>query len=383
MRLFRAASLESVFSEDMEDASYNIHSWLGARNKQAEIFPFLEIWTEEAARAALKFGLMGIAPNAAPIGSNGPSADNTLFPKCQSLHRSKRGTLRRYGFANMRLLRLQEIEIGPNDRVFRHPRLLALVVWLAGLAAVSAMFFRAFTAKWIPGYIFGPFVLLFLLLTLRFVTARFHPSNWLVRTNETGFYVQYRSYLNYELSAEDPSVVFFSYGEIASARLVRERVETPDPARQNTTQTQFLRYIELELAGDTKAVAEALDAEHGEQAPVKKRWYGSSSTLYRDYPVNMAAAPFLRIRWNVVPRAKKFLELLRPYTVIAETISLKEDFTQLRYLDREKQQEKLQDLVRRGQVITAVYIARKLYGCSLTDAKQMVDSLQAPRRTGA
>jgi len=279
----------------------------------------------------------------------------------------------------MRLLRLGDVEIGPNDRVFRHPRLLALILWLAGFAGVAAMFFNAYTGNFKPGYIFGPFLLLFLLLTLRFVTARFHPSNWLARTTQTGLYVQYRSYLNYQLPASDPSVVFISYGEIASARLVHERVETPDAMRQNTTQTQHLRYIELELTGDTTALASALDSEQSEQAPMEKHRYGSSATLYRDYPVTMAAAPFLRIRWNGVPRAKKLLEALRPYTVIADPISLTEDFTRLRYLNHEAQQEKLRDLVRRGQTMTAVYAARKLYGCGLTEAKRMVDGLQDAR----
>src|SRR5579864_9542457 len=150
----------------------------------------------------------------------------------------------------MRLLRLQDVEISPKELVFRHARLRALIVWLAGFAATAALFFKAFTQKWSPGYIFGPFLLLFLLLTLRFVTARFHPSNWLVRMNETGIYVQYRSYLNYELSPDDPSVVFLSCGEIASARLVKERVETPDMTKPSATQTQYLRYVELELSGD-------------------------------------------------------------------------------------------------------------------------------------
>ena len=130
----------------------------------------------------------------------------------------------------MRLLRLQDVEIGLNDRVFRHARLQALIVWLAGFAATTALFFHAYTGKWPPGYI-GSFLLLFVLLTLRMVTARFHPSNWLVRMNETGIYVQYRSYLNYQLPTDDPSVVFVSLGEIASARLVKERIATPDPAK--------------------------------------------------------------------------------------------------------------------------------------------------------
>ena len=146
----------------------------------------------------------------------------------------------------MRLLRLPHVEIGPRDRVFRHSRMRALIVWLAGFAATAAFFFNAYTRKWPPGYFFGSFLLLFVLLTLGIVTARFHPSNWLVRMNETGIYVQYRSYLNYQLPADDPSVVFLSLGEIASARLVKERVETPDPAKPGATQTQYLRYVEID-----------------------------------------------------------------------------------------------------------------------------------------
>jgi len=276
----------------------------------------------------------------------------------------------------MRLLRLKEVEIGPNDRLFRHARLRALIIWLGGLVVTAALFFHAYTAKWPPGYIFGPFLLLFVLLTRRMVTARFHPSNWLVRMNDTGIYVQYRSYLNYQLPAGDLSVVFLAFGEITSARLIKERVETLDPAKPGGTQTQYLRYVELELSVDTASLAEALNTERGEQAPMEKRWYGtSSSTLYRDYPVTLTTPTSIRIHWNVVPGAKKFLDSLRPYTVIADPISLKQDFTHLKSLSRGDQQKQLRDLAARGQQITAVYAARTLYGGSLGDAKRIVDSL--------
>ena len=199
--------------------------------------------------------------------------------------------------------------------------------------------------------------------------------------NETGIYVQYRSYLNYELPAEDPSVLFLSFGEIASARLIKERVETPDPAKGGT-QTQFLRHVELELSGNTAPLAEALNHERGEQAPMKKRWYGgTSSTLYRDYPVNMTSPKFIRIHWDVVPGAYNFLQALAPYTVIADTVSVKQDFTRLKFLSREEQEKQLRELVRRGQNIVAFYAARQLYGGSLGDAKRMVDSLSESKVT--
>ena len=281
----------------------------------------------------------------------------------------------------MRLLRLQDVEISPNDRVFRHARLRALIIWLAGLAGSAAMLVNAFAGTWRVGYFFGPFLLLFVLFTMGYVTARFHPSNWLVRMNDTGIYVQYRSYLNYRLPPDDPSVVFFPFGEIASAHLLKERVEVPDPGTRGQTQTQFLRYVELEISGNTAPRVSALSSERGESAPMKKTWYGSSSTLYQDYPVTMTAPPFLRIRWDVVPRAKAFLEALRPYTVISDTVSLTHDFAHLQSLSRDAQQEQLRELAARGQTVNAIYAARKLYGCSLEEAKEMVDGLVARTQT--
>src|SRR5229473_210888 len=199
----------------------------------------------------------------------------------------------------MHLLRLSEVEIGVNDRVFRHARLRALLLWLAAFCGDAAMFFSAVTGKWKSGYIFGPALLLFLLL--------------------------------------------------------------------------FLRYIELELAGDTASLASALQLERSAKPLMKKHWYGSGSTLYRDYPLTMGTPPFLRIRWDVVPRAARFLAYLRQYTRIADPVSLKQDFTRLQSLSHEEQQKQLRDLAVRGEVIAAIYIARKLYGFSMPQAKMMVD----------
>jgi hypothetical protein len=154
--------------------------------------------------------------------------------------------------------------------------------------------------------------------------------------------------------------------------MVRERTQTPDPT-ENTTTTQTLRYVELELAGDVEPLAKALQAELGRKAPNEKHWYGSSSTLYQDYPVRMATAPFLQIRWQVVPSAQKVLERLRPFATIAEPVFLAQDFTHLSALSREEQQQRLRELAERGQTIAAIYTARRLYGCGLSEAKQMIE----------
>lgn len=151
----------------------------------------------------------------------------------------------------MRVLRASEVEIGRNDLLFRHARWTALIIWSAAFCGDAAMFYYAAIGVWKPGYIFGPALLLFLLLFRPFVIARFYPSNWLVRANQSGLFVQYRSYLNYQLPAEDASVVFIAYDEIESARLVRERVRKPDANSESGIQTQLRRFVELELAGET------------------------------------------------------------------------------------------------------------------------------------
>ena len=89
----------------------------------------------------------------------------------------------------------------------------------------------------------------------------------------------------------------------------------------------------------------------------------------------MFSPKLIRIHWDVVPGAQKFLEAIRPYTVIADPVSLTQDFTHLKSLSRDDQQKQLRELAARGELIAATYAARQLYGGSLAEAKQTVNSL--------
>jgi hypothetical protein len=274
----------------------------------------------------------------------------------------------------MRLLRLSDVETSSRDRIFYYSRTHVLLIVFVAVGASAWLLFRAFTMHWKPGYYFAPVILLFLCLMQRLITARFRPSNWLVRMSDSGLFIKFRSYLNYHLPAEDLTVVFVSYQEIRSARLIRERVEVPDA--QGHTSTQFLRYIELELGGDTGPLADALQTEIAERAPNEKHWYGSSSTLYEDHPVRMASPSFLQLRWQVVPGPRKFLEAIRPWATIADPVSMSQDFAHLQGLSRDDQQKQLRELAQRGETIAAIYTARKLYRCSLAEARAMVEGFQ-------
>jgi len=280
----------------------------------------------------------------------------------------------------MRLLRLRDTEIRHTDRVYRYSRRHAVLIVIVVLGGAAWAAFHAYATGWKVGYYIAAGIILFSQLMRRFVTARFRPSNWLARTNDEGVFIQFRSYLNYHLPPDDLTVVFLSYGEIRSARLIKERVTAPDPQNRRDA-TQYLRYVELELAGDVAPLVAALNAEAGEHAPTEKRWYGSSSTLYQDHPMHMESDPFFRIRWQATPGAHAFLEALRPYTTIADPVSITQDFAHLEGLSREEQQARLRELARRGETMSAIYLARKLHGGSLAEAKDMVEQLS--NKTGA
>lgn len=281
----------------------------------------------------------------------------------------------------MRLLRGGDVEVSSNDRIYCHSRVRSLLIALTALFAAIALLFHTFTTGWEPGYYFAVVIVLFFVLMRRFITACFRPSNWLVRMNDMGVFVQLRSYLNYHLPAEDLTVVFIPYQEIRSARLVRERAKVF--SSQGRTATQTLRYVELELGANPGPLVEALQAELAERAPKEKRWYGSSSTLYQDYPVGMPSPPFLQVRWSVVPRAQHFLDALRPYTAIAEPVLIAQDFAHLQSLSEEEQEKRLRELAKRGETVAAIYTVRKLYGCGVKEAQGMVERLRSQSGAGA
>ena len=272
----------------------------------------------------------------------------------------------------MQLMRAAEVPQTERDLVFRASRLHAVVTVVACLVFCVWFILHTWPHPKIA-YIVTGVVLFVLLLMHQFVIGRFHPLNWLVRAGDEGLFIHFRSYLNEHLSPDDPTVVFLPYSEIHSARLVRERVTKPDMNGRSTT--EFQHWVELELATDPAPLVDALSTERDRPAATEKRWYGTSSTLYLDYPVQIQTPPFLRIRWQVVPRAKVLLDALRPRVEIAPEIKISEDFFSLQNLTAAEQQKKLRELNRRGQTMAAIYMARRLYGCSLTEATTLVRGL--------
>lgn len=277
-----------------------------------------------------------------------------------------------YANNSMQLIRANEVPETPRDLVFRASRLHAVIFVVVCLVACAYLISTGWPHPPL-GYYIGGFILLCLLLARRMIAARFHPLNWLVRLSDDSLYIHFRSYLNEHLSADDPTVIFLNFSDIRSARLVRETVTKRD--MNNRPTTEFVHWIELELAVDPAPIVAALADERARPAALEKRWYGTSGTLYLDYPVLIETPPFLRIKWQVVPRASEFLEVLRQRVPIDPEIHLRADFSNLQNLPPDQQKKRLSLLADRGDKMTAVYLARKLHRCDLTEATRIVDSL--------
>jgi len=264
------------------------------------------------------------------------------------------------------------------DRVFRHSRQRAALVALITLSLGVGCFYvgsrQPTGVSRYASYYVGAIALLSLLTLQRYITARFRTSNWLARLNASGVYVQFRSYLNYPSADVDETVVFIGYEEIRSARIVIERTTFADA--QGHRAMKAARFVELDVTADVTPLAKALSLERARPGPSEKHWYGTSRTLYNDYPVQVERPSYVRVQWSVTPRASKFLEALKPIVEIAPPLSLSEDLTTLAAQSPKDQEQQLLKLDAAGQTIEAIYLARRLYGFDLTTAKTFVDQLR-------
>ena len=281
----------------------------------------------------------------------------------------------------MQLMRLADVPLNQRDRVFYYSRLRA-VAGAAILAAVAtaALIFGRQTGLWLAYYV-AAVAAICLLIFQKLVTARFRPSNWLVRMTDHGLFIKFRSYLNNHFSEQDATVVFLPYSEIRSARLLKERQELPDrdDRYRSTTTTRTRRLLELQLADNLTQFVEALGKERARVFAKSAPGDHKPSTRYQHLPVQLAAPALLRIEWGVVPDAQKFLDEITRHTLVRPAEESSKDFVRLDGLSAAEQEARLLELAESGDMIGAVALARKLYAYDLTTAKGFVEGLVGKR----
>jgi hypothetical protein len=277
----------------------------------------------------------------------------------------------------MQLLRLADVPIDRRAHEFRYSRFRAGTgaIMLAA-AALALIAFGHLNNTWIPYYIAGV-IIVTLLIFHNLVTARFRPTHWLVRMTDDGLFIKFRSYLNYRFSDQDPTVVFIPYSEISSAKLVKERQAIPDRDGGNprATTIRTRRFIELELAGNSEPLADALAGESKRVFAKPADGGANVSTRYQHLPVRLAMPNLLRIEWGVVPNAQTILGALTRHTLVDHATPVSKNFVNFDGLSREEQESRLLELAQSGDMIGAVTMARTLYAYDLATAKHFVESL--------
>ena len=280
-------------------------------------------------------------------------------------------------YAPLKFLREDQVPDHPTDLLFRQRRwtkLLALAIFggVSGGFLLCPTLCPLFGIEPLPAwasYITGGFLLIFVLIAWHTARASFRSSSWRLRATTNGLYVKVRSFLNYRLSAEDPIVVYLPKAEIIGVR--EHRIWARRPGTDDNETIQRLVFLEIVLHDeDLSELVALLKAERaiepGKQSGV--------SMISRHYPVRVLPGGIVQVDWSgLSPGLKRTVTLLSGvYPVLDGQRTRQQRFTEL---DKTAREDRLLELVERGETVGAVKLAKELYGYNTTDAKAFVDDL--------
>ena len=291
-------------------------------------------------------------------------------------------------YAPLRFLRADQVPRRPGDVVFRQARLANSLVFVISLLLTLGLLLSPILPLSIPGaqpvpvfvpYLAAPFTALFAFVGWRTSRSGFRPSNWIVRSAPEGLYVKFRSYLNHGHSTRDPVVLFVPKAEVASIRAHHEKTRRPVASAGGSDREEVVRrrYLEIGLR-DPRDVAEL--AEH--LARERARWepgFAGTRMKFQHYPVRALPEGVVRIDWagphsSIRPRLSKATAILgRVYRVAGPAESAQRPAADL---GPEEQEERLIEMIGRGEKIPAVKLAARLYDLDTTEAVRFVETLR-------
>ncbi|MBF0186549.1 MAG: hypothetical protein HQL50_01335 [Magnetococcales bacterium] len=233
------------------------------------------------------------------------------------------------------------------------------------------------------------FAFMLFLLFRGTVTALFRDSNWLLRASEKGLAVKFRSYRNHRLPEEDDCVILIPREAVLGLTIQQEKREVIDNFADNAdrkfnTATRTDTHISLLVtlsALEIPALERHLNAERKRRITTR-----TGSFIVKHYPVTMEGSDRLKITWSS-PESR-----IHPKITEAAEILNRLFPGRLRYSEQERPMVRqpgkeadaqIVQLAREGGMIAAMEMARAVYGCDLTQAKQKVDDLLAQEERSA
>jgi hypothetical protein len=278
----------------------------------------------------------------------------------------------------MRFYKLDQVTVSRDDQVFKvssTSQTIGLVITSAIVLTLLVFAIRnGIHHRVVPAFfsaVFGGMIGLFALNSYGSLRASREPTNWLLRCQGGGLLVHYRSYRNWRFPADTPQVVGWEYPEIAWVRVAKERRTVPSMTHGgNSSETHFMSFVELGLVNpDTTELEKYLSAD---------RSLSAGGMIVMDYPVQVLPGGIVQMSWSGMhPPAHQAVECLGRQVKTAETAHRVVDLVHHSKAPPEEERQKILQLVRSGDVIAAVTMARQVYGYSLTEAHTFVEKLKS------
>jgi hypothetical protein len=282
----------------------------------------------------------------------------------------------------MKLLPLNQTSCRQSDVVFRNARLASGITTIISWACVAFFTYLAiyrrigsFDLPRALAVFLGLFALLFAWLSGMSWRSSRRPTNWILRLQGNVVLIKFRTYLNWKMSQDDVQVIELHHDEIAFVRKRQER----QVSRGMSHETEVDRRVDLEIAMkdlNTTALEKALADER-----VRPGWgTDRSRTKSLEYPVQ-AEDGMIRIAWKnkssrITPNIDRVLEALATIVPVKEESDVAGEFTPgtLAKLNDDEKLKRLAELARTDPLV-AIATAKQIFGCSLAEAKEMVDGL--------
>ena len=199
-------------------------------------------------------------------------------------------------------------------------------------------------------------------------------SNWLLRARPDGLFLRFRSFQNGYAEPGKLAAVYLPKAEIDWLQAQHLTTLGRDADGGETRNRRSQLRIRLRHA-DTAELAQALD---GERRSIGRRRFGIAITA-RHYPVRLAADNEIVVDWAgrdkaTRPSLAKLMPLLQAQFPVRPPEA--QDHTPYEQLSRAQQEDQLAELAAAGDILSAVKIAKELYGLDTSQARAFVEELR-------
>jgi hypothetical protein len=282
----------------------------------------------------------------------------------------------------MQLLKLQDVQLTVQDRIFKESALLTFfaAVVFAGLAVAMSVWNRFGDLPFFFVVVSGGFLASFSLICFGCFAKTLAPTNWLLAVGPDRMMIKFRSYLNPQLPADDPQVILLPFSEVEAAQITKQKI-TCEAARSEGPTTEHHTYLDLLIRGqDLQPLRESLKYERTAKV-TKDRIICKTSTKAVHYPVSVPDDRTIRIQWrcpssHIVPGVRKVVDVLVRQRVNVRAMERQvKDYTKAGLAKGKESEAKILELAEKGKTIAATRLASKVYNYNTTEAKQFVEGL--------